>query len=141
MGIVNDKSSHLTEAENFIFTDLDMKVEEILKANPSTPLSISESVTVTRDGGAVTLNGRTFRASRDDFEPMLVGKRYLLFLRLVPETGSYLAYGNGSFQLEENTVSPLGEGARQEIFHGELKESKTFMDEIRALTANGCEKK
>ncbi len=133
IGIINDKSSQLTEEENFLFTDYQITVEEVIKNNAVAPIQVAGAITVTRDGGVVELNHRIFRAKRDDFDPPLVGQRYLLFLRFIPATGSYLAYGNGTFQLEAEKVLALGPAARDEMIKSGVSNPLSFLSQIRTF--------
>jgi len=141
VGTLNKKSSQLTEDGNFIFTDYEMTVEEIIKNNPSAAIQVNNNITITRDGGAVQINGRVFRAKREDFKPTPVGNRYLFFLKFIPDTGSYLAYGNGSFQLDENKILSLGDTANQEMLNGGAIDTATFKEQVRAVAAVDCGQK
>jgi hypothetical protein len=138
---INNKSSQLTEDENFIFTDHEITVEEVIKNNVAAPIQAADTITATRDGGVVELNNRILRAKRDDFDATLVGKRYLLFLQYIPATGSYLMYGNGAFQLEAERVIALGPGAREELLKGGSKDATGFLNEVRAFGKRGCQTK
>jgi hypothetical protein len=114
VGTIMSKSSQLTDEGNFIFTDHGVTVDELIKNNASAPILPATTITTTRDGGVVELNNRILSAKREDFVPPLVGKQYLLFLRFIPETGSYLMYGNGTFQIESGNLTALGPGAARE---------------------------
>ena len=138
IGIVNDKSSQLTEDERFVFTDYEISVEEVIKNNAGAPIQVASAITATRDGGVIELNNRVFRAKRDDFDPLLVGQRYLLFLRFIPATGSYLAYGNGAFQLEAKRVLALGPAARDEITKSGVSNPLTFLSKVRTFATSDC---
>lgn len=140
VGSFKSKSSQLTADESFIFTDYEMAVEEVIKNNPAAPVQAGGSVTVTREGGEIQLNGRTIRAKRNDFEAAEVGKHYLLFLRFLPETTSYLAYANGSFQIDGDKITSLGGTSRDELLNGGSKNPAAFLSEIRAATAVDCQR-
>ncbi|HWS85550.1 MAG TPA: hypothetical protein VN282_01040 [Pyrinomonadaceae bacterium] len=140
IGTLKSKSSQLTDDESFIFTDYDMVVEQVIKDNPSAPAQAGAELTMTREGGEIQLNGRTFRARRDDFKAVEVGKRHLLFLRYLPETGAYLAYPNGSFELDGDKVVALGGTSREELLDRGAKNLPTLLGEVHAATAAGCQK-
>jgi hypothetical protein len=89
----------------------------------------------------VQINGRNVRAAQEGFRPTLTGRRYLLFLRFLPATGAYLAYGNGSFEINGDQIMALGDGAREELLAGGSKSRTTFLSEVRTFTDNGCESK
>lgn len=138
VGSFKSKSSQLNADQSFIFTDYEMAVEEVVKNNPATPAQSGGVVTVTREGGEVRLNGRVIRARSGDFKPAQVGKRYLLFLRFLPDTNSYLAYANGSFELDGDRVTSLGGTSREELLEGGSKSLAAFLDEVRAAGGAGC---
>lgn len=141
VGTISNKSSQLTEAENFVFTDYEITVEEVIKNNATAPIEVASMITTTRDGGAVKLNNRIFRAKREDFDAPFVGRRYLMFLRFIAATGSYLMYGNGTFQLESQKVLALGTASREILSNAGSKDEPTFLSEIRTFAAAGCQPK
>lgn len=141
VGTINNKSSQLTEEGNFIFTDYEITVEEVIKDNAAVPIQKDDTIVATRDGGAIRLDNRILRAKRDDFDPPLVGQRYLLFLRFIPVTGSYLTYGNGTFQLKDQNILALGPGARDELSKHPQKNASTFLEELRSFAGAYCSEK
>jgi hypothetical protein len=107
IGAVNKKTSFLTADENFVFSDYELDVEEILKDNSAQPINV-KSITVTRPGGAVVLGRRMVRATDQSLEPLVPGNRYLLFLEFIPDTGAYKAFNSkGSFLLDGDKVVKL----------------------------------
>jgi hypothetical protein len=98
-------------------------------------------ITGTRDGGVIELNDRIFRAKREDFDPPVVGRRYLLFLRFIPATSAYLMYGNGTFQVEGQRVLALGPASRDEVTRGGVEDSLTFLNQIRTYAGKDCQGK
>lgn len=140
IGTLKSKTSQLTADESFIFTDYEMTVEQVVKGTPVAPAQVGADLTVTREGGEILLNGRIFRARRDDFKAFEVGKRYLLFLRHLPETGAYLAYPNGSFELDGDQVIALGGTSREELLDKGAKNLPTLIGEVNVASAAGCQK-
>ncbi|HVG29010.1 MAG TPA: hypothetical protein VM864_04750 [Pyrinomonadaceae bacterium] len=136
VGVTRGKASQVNEEGNFIFTDLDVTVEEVVKNNPLSGIEPNQLVSVTRPGGAVEFGGRVFRARREDFKPTPVGRRYLFFLKYVPETQSYLAYGNGTFELNDKKVAGLGDAPELRAF--ESKDPATLLGEVRTFAAAAC---
>jgi hypothetical protein len=53
VGTITEKASQFTEDEKSIFTDYQIRVEEIIKNNAKSPMLTSQLITTTRDGGAV----------------------------------------------------------------------------------------
>jgi len=140
IGILNDKASQLTDEGSFVFTDYQIIVQEVIKNNPVAPLQASGVITGTRDGGVIELNHRIFRAKREDFDPPVVGQRYLLFLRFIPATGAYLMYGNGTFQLDGQGILALGPAARAELEKNSTKDSAGFLSQIRVFANTDCQR-
>jgi hypothetical protein len=141
VGIIKSKTSQVNEQNNFVFTDHEFAVEEVIKNNSANTIEPNSIITVTRDGGSVNLNGRIFRARREDFKPTLVGERYLFLLRFVPSTGSYIAYGSGSFHLSANRVKALGGNAQKTILNNGEKDQSKFLSEARFFAGSVCEHK
>jgi hypothetical protein len=139
IGVSSDKSSQLTDEGNFVFTDYQITVGEIIKDNSVAPISTGGVITGTRDGGTIELDNRIFRAKRQDFDPPIVGQRYLLFLRFIPATGAYLMYGNGTFQLEGQRVLALGPAARDELAKDSSNDSLGFLTQIRMFATTACQ--
>ena len=138
VGTIKEKSPHFTEDEKFIFTDYQVIVDEVIKNNAASPFAASSLITTTRDGGALVLNNRIFRATQEGFNPPSVSKRYLLFLRFIPETDSYLMYGNGTFELAGQEVLALGPASQDEISKLGPPDLMTFLSEIRSYSKNPC---
>lgn len=108
-GRVTNKVSQITEDEGFIFTDYDVAVTEVLKDNVAAPVETGATITVTRPGGKVLLDGVILKARDDCFEPLPANNReVVLFLQFVKESGTYKATRNsGSFELDGSTLRPL----------------------------------
>jgi len=72
IGTLQTKTSALTEQGNFIFTDYDVTVDEVIKNNVSSPIAVGSTIVTTRDGGAIELDQRIFRATGSDFNPPVI---------------------------------------------------------------------
>lgn len=132
-GVINDGSPQLTEDESFLFTEYTMTVEKVVKDNAAVPIQIGTNISVVRDGGEGRINGRTIHAKVEGFKSFEVGKRYILFLRFIPETDSYLAYANGSFELSEEKIIPLGK------LKDQPKDEITFLNAVHTIvSSNDC---
>jgi hypothetical protein len=99
VGTFADQVSALTQGDTFIFTDLTLNIERVLKDNPLAPMAAGQAITVTRPGGELHLGNRTVRAELPQFRAFRVGGRYLLYLKFLRQTGDYMASGKGSFEL------------------------------------------
>lgn len=140
IGTVSSKASQLTEDGSFTFTDYEVKVGEVLKDNPAAPLQVDGSITVTRAGGAVRLNGRTLRATDFAEKPLEANGRFVLFLKYLPETGAYRPYigsvGDGSFQLRGEKLLQVSDEVLPLGAH-RATDAAPFLAEVRSA-AGGC---
>ena len=141
LGTLKTKSSQLTSQGNFIFTDYEVVVDEVIKNHSVTPIRVGTIITTTRDGGAVSINQRVLRATRADFDAPVIGNQYLLFVRFIPTTGSYLIYGNGTFEIRDNRVSALGPDSRRELKKRPTQDASIFLNELRSTTESDCSSK
>lgn len=135
IGTLTDEAAQFNEDNTFIFTDYGMQVEEVIKDNSKKPIQAGGNIAITRDGGTVKIDGRTFRAALADFKPFAKGQRFLFFLRYLPSTDSYLAYADGSFKLQENSVFPYGGRARKEL----SRDAGALLNNIREMAKSNCE--
>ena len=69
VGRVTVSTPQLTEDEDYIFTDYDLVVEEVLKDNPAAPIQTNSNLTLTRPGGLVRLNAHIVEAIDESFQP------------------------------------------------------------------------
>lgn len=134
VGTLTGETAQFNEGETFIFTDYELSVEEVVKNNGKAPISTGGSITVTRDGGTLTADSRTFKALREDFKLFPLNQRYIFFLKYIPSTGSYLAYLHGSFQLSGSKLVTFGD-----VPHEKSKDAVAFLAEARSLAMSNCQ--
>jgi hypothetical protein len=140
LGVIGNKSSQLTEKGDFIFTDYGLRVEEVLKNNPAASIQSSDTITVTRPGGAVSLNGQIYRVKDKSFRNLQPGKTYLLFLDFLSSTGAYEPINSeGSFLIGKSAVFRLTDEPPPYTLENE-KAAAAFINQVRAASAN-CSKK
>lgn len=140
LGVIENKSSQLTEKGDFIFTDYGLRVEEVLKNNPAASIQSSDTITVTQPGGAVSLNGQIYRVKDKSFRNLQPGKTYLLFLDFIPSTKAYQSINSeGGFLISENVVFRLTDAPSPYTLENE-KDGAAFINQVRAASAN-CSKK
>lgn len=89
VGVVKDQSSYLTQEETFILSDYIISVEKILKDNPAAQMNPGDSIIVTPPGGILVLDGRKVKTFDEDYEPLSLAGRYLLYLQFTPGTSAY----------------------------------------------------
>ena len=141
VGTVNSKASQLTEDGTFTFTEYDVTVEEVLKDNSKSPLAANSSITVTRAGGVVQLNGRTIRAFDRSEKPLETAGRFLLFLQYIPDTSDYKSYvsdtGDASFRLRRDKLFQVSDEIRP---FGEAHDvdATSFLTQVRSAVLSGC---
>jgi hypothetical protein len=133
IGTAKGSSSQLTEDEDYIFTDYEIAVEEVLKNNAAHPIASEEAITVTRPGGTIRLNGRKVEAEDASFLPYAKGGRYLIFLTYLPQTNSYKALDSrSSFELYGKEVIKL----TKESFSLNNEDAASFLNKVRVATGN-----
>ena len=140
IGTPKSESSQFTENGSFIFTDYEVTVEQVLKDNATAPIQVGSNLIVTRPGGAIKLNGRNIRALIEDFKLFKTGERYVLFLRFIPTTSAYRAFGSGSFQLCNNKVITSGQVPQWGKINN-LDNDQGFINDVRAAAATNCDTK
>ena len=104
------KSSQITASGTYVFTDYELRVEEVLKDAVTHHLKPETNITVTRPGGKVLLFGQTASFTSFAFKPLMPGRRYLLFLAYLPSTNAFRAVNHeSSFDITDTRVESLSE--------------------------------
>ena len=135
IGTVKDKASQLTDCGTFTFTDYELTVGEVLKDNINSHLEPEGSLTVTRPGGKILLNGHVITAIDRSAKPLIIGDRYLLFLRFLPKTNSYEAANfDSAFQIAGSELVAQTDAV---TLPGELKnrDALAFTQDVRNAAA------
>lgn len=113
---VKDKTSLFNEGERFIFTEHQVRVEEVIKNNSLAPINPDSDITITRAGGKIRVDGRTVTAIESPVRPIRVGRTYVLFLKLIGATGGYQSISpfeiTGNKIVALNTLLPGFQGER-----------------------------
>ena len=111
-GKVTSKISQITEDDSFLFTDYDVVVLEVFKNSATGPLDTGTTITFTSLGGEIVLDDVILKAGGKGIPLLPInGHEVLLFLKFVPETGSYkLTQYDGSFELDGTFARPLASG-------------------------------
>lgn len=139
VGVVTSKTSQLTESGNFVFSDYDLRLEEVIKSAAVNPLGQGTNIVVTRAGGVVNLDGKIIEVTDRSYLPLAVGGRYLLFLQQVPATGAYRTRGSDdSFELKQNQVRRLS--GRQFPYALAPADPNSFLSQVYAAVSS-CEGK
>jgi hypothetical protein len=107
IGTIENKTSQFTEDGGFVFTDHDLRVQEIVKNKAPIPVRPNETIVISRPGGSVIFDGKIVSVIDKSFEALVIGNTYLLFLRQI-STGAYQAVNTeSSFELKKNQVRRL----------------------------------
>jgi hypothetical protein len=110
--------SQLTPDENFIFTDYQFSITQILKDDQSASLAKNPIIVVTRGGGKVRLNGQVIELIDNSEQRIILGDHYLLFLKRVPTTGAYRTT-TGATRIDSNGhLQRLNDLHQRENLHG-----------------------
>lgn len=129
---VVSKSSQITTRGTFIFTDFEVRIEEALSGD-SHKLKPQASITVTRPGGKVLLNGQVITFNVESYRPFMPGHRYLLFLKFLPITGTYQAVNqNSSFDISDSKVESLSDAPDAQNFEKDLA---AFISSVKVAIA------
>lgn len=141
IGLVNNKTAHLTVDETFIYTEYEFSVEDVLKNNSSSPIEVNKSIQITRPGGLIKLDGQVVRVEDKSYEPLQTKKKYLLFLRSVPSADGYIVSdARGDFLLENNSFKKLSKITSPEGLK-DGSDVRTLFNNVRDSISTGCEQR
>lgn len=136
IGTVTSKISSLSAKYSFIVTDAQFKVSEILKGavdpRASDDGGNSQELTVAMPGGKVKVDGHVVEASLSNEEGLKIGHTYLLFLKYLPASHSYLeVHGLNGFDITGDQVHGLYRGI-QEPSAELLTDKSAYLAAVRA---------
>lgn len=134
VGKVDDKKSHLTDDETFVFTSYNFLVKRIVKDNQNKSLDENDVIEVTRPGGFIKIKNQLIKFIDGSFAPLEKGKKYLLFLKYIPEADGYVVANSrsdfritdtGEYESIARTKHPknLKEGNSTDILISEIQSS------------------
>lgn len=112
----------LAQGENFIFTEYKGELNEAIKGH----LAVGQRITMTQIGGTIDLPGDRLGLVTSDALPLMVGSKYLAFLRYLPATDDYAI----------DTAYEVGPGASLRVMRDgdqPLRASAEFLNAVRAL--------
>ncbi len=141
LGSVENKESHLTEDETWIYTEYDFLVDEIIKDNLALSIVLNDKIKITRPGGLIKLDNQVVRVQDRLYEQLKKNKKYLLFLKFVPSTQGYLVSNvKGDFVLEGKRLKSLS----QANIPNDLKSTDDYqfvLSNVRNFTLEDCSQK
>jgi hypothetical protein len=132
-GRVTGKNSQITDDDSFVFTDYDFVVSEVFKNNARAPIDTGATITFTSLGGKIVLDHVILQAGGDGQALYSINTQDLmLFLKFIPDTGSYKLTTDGSFELSGTSVRPLARPLplSEEVF----KDKASFLKTIRPVS-------
>lgn len=88
---VASSESFPTQSGTFFFTEYGLQLQEVLSFPVGTPLRSGQSVTLVRLGGKMVIDGETIIAGHSSAPPLQSDSQYLIFARLLKETGGFAA--------------------------------------------------
>lgn len=111
VGRVVSSISAITTNKAFVVTDFEFIVEDIWKdhipGDPKHSMQIGQEVTVLMRGGMVRSHGHIIDAKLPHETPLRLGDRYLLFLREIPESNSFVLTTLDGFDITQRLVVPI----------------------------------
>lgn len=108
VGRVVRNISALTTNETFVFTDSEVVIDEVWKSGSrSSKPRIGDEITVASPGGSVLSNGHKISVSVSSRAPLIVGHKFVLFLRSLPSSRSYEPTSLAGFDITGESVAPV----------------------------------
>lgn len=129
--------SALTADHSFIFSDYEMRVEQVFKDHTA-QLSPGSSIVVARAGGVTTVNGHNVRAIDPEFHLFHIGEPYLLFLYQIPGTGTFKAFADNSFLISGNRA--IAGKTHADKFAQNFQQHAAYLPVVRDAVSFAAEK-
>jgi hypothetical protein len=109
IGTVVSGMSFINKDHNRVYSDYHVKIDEILKPDPTANLAAGDEVVASRGGGAIRFpSGHVTYFLRDGHGLPEVGSQYVLFLsRSIPSLPEYEIVFASGYQLKSGRVYPL----------------------------------
>ncbi len=136
VGTVLGGKCFVSKDHNYVYTDYQVKVDQILKQDAGASLSVGGELVAAREGGAVHFPSghvTNFLTVGDGLPE--IGSQYILFLwRSNPALPEYEIILDAGYQLKSGRVYPLDDVNSQYVG----VDAATFLDEVqKAIAANG----
>jgi len=132
VGRVARNISALTEKEAFIFTDSEVVIDQLWKRHLPAKIqySVGSEITVARPGGTMRIEGHNIKALPSNLVPLRVDGRYLLFLKFLSSSNSFVPIGFEGFSLEDNVITSL-QTSRRPAMRNLLNNPWLFLETMR----------
>lgn len=137
VGTLVDSQARLTVDESWLFSELKFQVETVFKDRTG---QLGETIDTVMEGGQTIIDGRRVVALNSNFSPLpLPGRRYLLFLWLLKETGTFKVGGGVALRPAEATVAGNDRrGMRSMNEAGLLQAVSALIDRWRTAVKDSC---
>jgi len=135
VGTVVSGRCFINETHTFVYTDYKVKVDDILKPDPSTSLTIGDLLTASRPGGAVHFpSGHVTNVLNVGQGLPEIGAQYVLFLwKTIPNLPEYEILIDSGYQLKNDRTYALDDATSQ--YNGE--EVNALLEKIhKAISAS-----
>lgn len=136
VGTVLSGKCFVNKDRTYVYTDYQVKVDQVLKQDAGTNLSVGGELVAAREGGAVHFpSGHVTNFLTVGHGLPEIGSQYILFLwRSIPALPEYEIILDSGYQLKSGHVYPLDDVNSQ--FVG--VDAATFLDEVqKAASQNG----
>ncbi len=100
-------SSSLTPQRKFIYSNWNFRVISTYKTKTSMEAKPNSEIIVSRPGGTVHENGRTYTAVDTGFRDFVKSHKYLLFLKQISGTSDYRIEFDSCFDVTTGQLQPL----------------------------------
>ncbi|MET0648180.1 MAG: hypothetical protein ABW208_16310 [Pyrinomonadaceae bacterium] len=114
IGEVTDAQAHLSTDKTNVYSEFVVRIEEVLTADPPEHVAVGNSITTERFGGRVRLPSGAVALTGFMGKSMpLVGRRYLLFLKLNEAVQTYSIVTG--YEVRAGRISPLDGNRRFKV--------------------------
>lgn len=138
VGSIESKAAHLIENETFIYTQYEFWVEDVVKNNPASSITVNEIIQVTRPGGLIKINDQLIQAEDRKYAPLEANKKYLLFLKFVPAAKGYMvADADADFVLEGDSFKTISRTSDVRDFKG-IDDFQALANNTRSFASADC---
>lgn len=126
IGTVVDGKCFLNSDHNFVYTDYQVRVDQVFKQDPAANLSAGDQVVVSKEGGAIRFpSGHITNFVFPGHGLPAIGSQYVLFLwRAIPSLPNYEIVLQSGYELKDGRLYPLDDANMQ---YEDMSES-AFLD-------------
>ena len=138
VGDVISKTSQLTENRDYVFSNYEVKIEEVLKNNTSAKLETGGPIVVSSGGGTVKVNDLIIRLGDKSWAQYKNRVRYLFFLKYAPTAAVYQGIiGDNSFALYVDRVDVPDNPYYKDFNHQLINRSgSSLIEQVRQAATN-----